>query len=245
MWGSSPGMRCGRVSCPRILALYAGAYLYGSLPLLYLLGRRRRVDLKRVGSGNVGATNLMAAGGLTPATIGWMFDFSKGFLPITTARRLGCSEEVAGMAGALGMAGQCWPVFLRFQGGRGISTYVGATAALAPRMWPGALLPMICGGLWRATPGVWHGSGAYSGSERAARSKAVPLGCFISAASYPLLHAMGTRGPTTARIAPMLLSAIVLTRRLTAAQPDDATVGPARNRAALLYRVLYDRNTSV
>lgn len=225
-------------------ALCLGAYVYGSLPLVYLLGRRRHVDLKRAGSGNVGATNLMAAGGAAPATLGWLFDASKGLAPVVVARSLNCSDEVAGLAGVCGVAGQCWPVFLRFQGGRGISAYVGATSALAPRIWGGALLPMIGGGLWRALPRVWHSSGIIRSSERAARSKAVPLGCFISAALYPALYAAGGRQTTSARLMSTLLPAVVFVRRLTAPQPDDATVGPRRRRAALLYRLLYDRNTS-
>lgn len=226
------------------LALCAGAYLYGSAPLVYAFGRRRRVDLKRVGSGNVGATNLLGAAGPAFATVGWIFDASKGFIPVGIARRLGWSDEVAGLAGACGIAGQCWPVSLRFQGGRGVSSYVGATAGLSPVVWPFALLPMVGGGLWRALPRIWHGSGKRRGRERAARGKSVPLGCFVSAVSYPLLYAGGTPIGRRARLAPTLLSSVVLVRRLTARQPDDADAGPASNRVALVYRLLYDRNTS-
>ncbi|HKV85760.1 MAG TPA: glycerol-3-phosphate acyltransferase [Ktedonobacterales bacterium] len=226
-------------------ALCLGAYVYGSLPFVYVLGKRRHVDLKRAGSGNVGATNLMAAGGPAPATVGWLLDASKGLAPVVVARSLGCADEVAGLAGVCGVAGQCWPLFLRFQGGRGISAYVGATAALAPRVWGYALAPMIGGGLWRALPRLWHSSGIAKSSERAARGKAMPLGCFISADIYPALFAANGRRSASARWAPALLPAVLLARRLTAPQPDDATVGPRRRRVALLYRLLYDRNTSM
>lgn len=234
-----------RVIWLRATALCLGAYVYGSLPFVYVLGRRRHVDLKREGSGNVGATNLMAAGGPVPATMGWLFDASKGLAPVVVARSLGCADEVAGLAGVCGVAGQCWPLFLRFQGGRGISSYVGATSALAPRVWGGALAPMIGGGLWRALPRLWHSSGTTKSRERTARGKAVPLGCFISAVIYPALYATGDRRESSARWAPALLTAVLLARRLTAPQPDDANVGPRRRRVALLYRLLYDRNTSV
>ena len=243
MANSAPGGQPTRSSRVGLLALCAGAYLYGSIPVVYAFARRRRVDLKRVGSGNVGATNLLSASGPALATAGWLFDASKGFLPVSVARGLGWSDEAAGLAGAFGVAGQCWPVTLRFQGGRGISAYVGATAALAPAVWPFALLPMVGGGLWRALPQVWHGSGKRSSRERAARSKSVPLGCFISATAYPLLYAGGTPDGRRAHVAPAMLSAIVLARRLTASQPDDMREGPARRRVALLYRLLYDRNT--
>src|SRR3989440_13064609 len=103
-----------------------GAYLYGSLPFVYLLGRQRNVDLHRVGSGNVGSTNLWATGGRARGAIGWIADASKGLLPIAVARRLGCRKGIAALAGACGVAGQRWPVLLGFNGGRGISAFVGA-----------------------------------------------------------------------------------------------------------------------
>lgn len=234
----------GRPTLLGALALCLGAYLYGSLPLVYGFARRRRVDLQRVGSGNVGATNLLGATGPAVATVGWIFDASKGFIPVIAARRMGWSDDVAGVAGACGVVGQCWPISLRFQGGRGVSSYVGATAALSPSVWPLTLLPMIGGGLWRMWPRVWHISGKWDGRERAARSKSVPLGCFVSAAAYPLVYARGTSADHPARVAPTALAGVVLLRRLTAPQPDDDGAGPARNRSALLYRLLYDRNTS-
>jgi acyl phosphate:glycerol-3-phosphate acyltransferase len=93
-----------------------GAYLYGSLPVVYLLGRQRNVDLHQVGSGNVGSANLWAAGSRARGALGWIADASKGLLPIAMARRLGCDERTAELAGVCGVAGQCWPVFLRFNG---------------------------------------------------------------------------------------------------------------------------------
>lgn len=232
---------------PRMDALMlAGAYLYGSLPLVYLLGRGRNVDLKQVGSGNVGATNLLAAGGPLWAAVGWVFDASKGLLPVLAARRLGRRTEVAELAGVCGVAGQCWPVFLRFQGGRGISAYVGATAAMGLRAWPAALLPMIAGGLWRVAPRLaQRGKQQTSDKKRASRSKSVPLGCFVSMITYPLARTLFSGGKRQSVVAPSLLSLVVLGRRLTASLPDDATDGPAVHQQALLYRLLYDRNTSV
>ena len=93
------------------------AYLYGSLPLVYFLGRQSGANLKQSGSGNVGAANLLAVGGIKRAVIGAFFDASKGWLPILTCRRLGYPEAVASVAGVCGVAGQCWPIFLRFNGG--------------------------------------------------------------------------------------------------------------------------------
>lgn len=222
----------------------AGAYLYGSLPVVYVLGRGRNVDLKRTGSGNVGATNLMAAGGPLRAVTGWLFDASKGWLPVLIARHLGRRDEIAELAGVCGVAGQCWPVFLGFQGGRGISAYVGATAAMRPAAWPAALLPMIAGGLWRVGGRYLRQKQSHDGT-RPTRSKSMPLGCFASALAYPLVRGAQDRFAARRAVAPSLLSCVLLARRLTATQPDDATDGPATHPMALLYRLLYDRNTSV
>ncbi len=231
-----------------------GAYVYGSLPLVYLLGRRARVDLTRVGSGNVGATNLQAIAGTAPALLGWTFDASKGFVPVAGARLLGCGQEVAGLAGVCGVAGQCWPVFLRFNGGRGISAFVGAAAAVNARAWGVAILPMVIGGLWRkaAQMPLWllsQWSHAPRRSPPLGRSKSVPLGCFVGAVTFPVacrLFASPESG--TARVVgsavPSMLSGVVLMRRLTAPQPDDATYGPIVRPVALLCRLLFDRNTS-
>src|SRR5437868_13297585 len=98
----APG-RSGRTSRLTAYCLLPAAYLYGSLPFVYLLGRQRNIDLHRVGSGNVGSTNLWAAGGRVRGAVGWIADASKGFVPIAMARRLGCEERTAELAGVCGV----------------------------------------------------------------------------------------------------------------------------------------------
>lgn len=233
------------------------AYLYGSLPVVYFLGRRRALDLRHVGSGNVGATNLMAGGARALSLVGWGFDVSKGILPIAACRRLGLPRSVAALAGVCGVAGQCWPVFLRFRGGRGISAFVGASALLVDGPgWAMTLAPLAGGGLWRLVA-------RRTGASASGRSRSVPFGCFLGMAAFPLIarwrgrdscssgrvgsgkrgekSGLGARGTL---LASCLLSAVLLLRRLTAPLPDDTTVGPRRRPEAVLYRLLYDRNTS-
>ena len=221
-----------------------GAYLYGSLPFVYLLGRQRNVDLHQVGSGNVGSANLWAAGSRARSALGWIADASKGLLPIAMARRLGCDEMTAELAGVCGVAGQCWPVFLRFNGGRGISAFVGASLLIDRAAWVAALVPMVAGALWR----VGH---RRQGADRlqVRYSKSVPLGCLVGTLTFPLAcwaHGQGTRvaGRRDAAVAPGLLTLVILLRRLSAPLPDDAARGPAVRPQALVYRLLYDRNTS-
>ena len=229
---------------PTAYWLLPTAYLYGSLPFVYLLGRQRNVDLHRVGSGNVGSTNLWAAGGRVRGALGWIADASKGFLPIAVARRLGCDERTAELAGVCGVAGQCWPVFLRFNGGRGISAFVGASLLVDRAAWVAALVPMVAGSLW-------HVGRRRSRADRlqGRRSQSVPLGCVVATLTFPLVcwaRGQGTRvaGRREGAWAPGLLTLVILLRRLTAPLPDDATQGPAVRPQALVYRLLYDRNTS-
>ncbi len=176
------------------LAVCLAAHLYGSLPFVYLMARRGKVDLKEVGTGNVGAHNLWATSGAVRGVAGWLFDASKGYLPIAVCRRLGCGEELARLAGVCGVAGQCWPVFLGFSGGRGISAFVGASYLIDRASWAASILPMIGGGLWRVVPLLARRSKAPA-CRRAPRSKAVPLGCFLGVVAFPLAD-YGRRRPT-------------------------------------------------
>lgn len=226
----------------------AAGYLYGSIPLIYLLGRRKHVDLRLTGSGNVGATNLLASGQRSLSVLGWVFDASKGLVPVLVARRMGCPEDVAQMAGACGVAGQCWPVFLGMTGGRGISAFVGASLAMTDNVgWSLTLAPFVGGGLWRVLPRVLPRvlRRAGTGNLGAVRSKSVPFGCFLGVAAFPLLSAVRPR-IRQRRLAyvPTLVSSVILLRRMTAPLPDDVIAGPEMNPMAVVYRLLYDRNTS-
>lgn len=228
---------------PREAAFVLAAYFYGSLPIVHLLAARHDVDLRRRGSGNVGGSNLWAATGTALGIAGWIADASKGLVPVLAARRLGLREEVAKAAGIAGVAGQCWPAFLRFNGGRGISAFVGVAYMIDRPAWVASLLPMTGGSLWRVAGVLVQKRGARA-QMRATRSKAVPLGCAVGVVAFPLACGLHARGAERPRWAPALLAALLLLRRLTAPLPDDTTDGPRVSPRALLYRLLYDRNTS-
>lgn len=220
------------------------AYLYGSMPFVYLLGRQRRVDLRARGSGNVGATNLWSATGNRRALAGWLGDASKGFLPpllLRLARRARPMPEIGGVSGA---AGQCWPLFLGLSGGRGISAFVGAAFWMDARAWAASLVPMIAGALWHAVPLLGRRTERVKRDLRRTRGKAVPLGCFVGVALFPVVHTLLAPPDRKRAPAPWLLTGVVLLRRLTARLPDDATRGPVVRPQALIYRLLFDRNTS-
>ena len=224
------------------LYLWLGAYLYGSLPFVSLLGRTGGVDLRRHGSGNVGAANLWAAAGPWRGVIGWLADASKGALPVLVGRRLRRPAPVSELAGACGLAGQCWPLFSRVRGGRGISAFVGVAAAIDPLAAAVALTGLTGGSLWRVAPLLRQRR--LGERIRVSRSKSVPLGCLLGVLAFPAVRAVRVGPRASIPRVPLLVAALIVGRRLTAPLPDDHTHGPARRPSALLYRVLYDRNTA-
>ena len=118
-----------------ILAL-AGGYLLGSIPFGLVLAKLAGLgDLRQIGSGNIGATNVLRAGGKGVAALTLILDAAKGTAAVLLAARFG---EAAALAAGLGaFLGHVFPVWLRFKGGKGVATYLGVLIGL---YWPAALL---------------------------------------------------------------------------------------------------------
>ena len=109
------------------------AYLLGSIPFSWLIVKlKTRKDVRSVGSGNVGATNAMRAAGKAAGVAALLLDVAKGVVAVLLARRLGASPALVGAAAFFAMLGHCYPVWLKFQGGKGVATSAGAMGALAP-----------------------------------------------------------------------------------------------------------------
>lgn len=112
-------------------AFLAGAFFLGGIPFSFLFGRARGVDIRTLGSGNVGATNLTRALGLRWGVVAFLADASKGWLPVLAARE--CFPEATwlpAIAGCAAVIGHCFSPFLRFRGGKGVATGAGVVAAL-------------------------------------------------------------------------------------------------------------------
>lgn len=106
------------------------AYLLGSVPYGFLAGKLRGVDLRREGSGNIGATNALRVLGKPWGITVFFLDFLKGWLPLFVAAQLGVSEPIlVGMA-VLVIVGHNFPVWLGFRGGKGIATSAGVILGL-------------------------------------------------------------------------------------------------------------------
>ncbi len=114
------------------LIAVVAAYLMGSIPFAQLLSQRRGVDLRRVGSGNVGATNVLRTLGVRPAVLAMVLDAVKGTVAVLVAQRLTSGVAVPVAAGLASMVGHVYPVWLRFRGGKGVATAAGAFAVLTP-----------------------------------------------------------------------------------------------------------------
>jgi glycerol-3-phosphate acyltransferase PlsY len=206
-----------------------GAYLLGSVPSAYLAGRwSRGIDIRRYGSGNVGATNLMRFTSKRVAIPVIIFDSVKGMIMVGVAWQLGLGVTEQMLVGIAAIVGHNWPVFLRFTGGRGVITTMGV----------GFLLPLINQLASLATMflvTVLYGSIALV----SAYFKRLPLGVFIIVAAFPVVIWVLTRSlPLTLGYLAMFL--ILVVRRLTARQPVSIT--SLSKRQMLLNRLLFDRD---
>jgi glycerol-3-phosphate acyltransferase PlsY len=114
------------------LAIIVG-YLLGSIPTAYIAGRLTLgEDIRKVGGGNMGALNAAREAGPAIGLIVLLIDIAKGAGGILVARYLGVSLLWVYLAGFASIAGHCWPVFLKFKGGKGAATTIGVFFALAP-----------------------------------------------------------------------------------------------------------------
>ncbi len=124
------------------------AYLLGSIPFGYVLVKwRTGADVRSAGSGNIGATNVLRTTGRGAGAATLLLDIAKGYLAVWIAGRLLANNELWMSAAALAvMAGHAYPVFLKFQGGKAVATFVGAFLRLTSLPLIAALVVFLGGG---------------------------------------------------------------------------------------------------
>jgi glycerol-3-phosphate acyltransferase PlsY len=116
-----------------------GAYLVGAIPVGFLVARAIGVDVRRRGSGNIGATNVLRSVGRGPALLTLLADVAKGYAAAWIGSLAGPEPAWAGAGAVLAVVGNCWPVFLGFRGGKGVATGLGACLRVVPlAIIPGA-----------------------------------------------------------------------------------------------------------
>lgn len=118
-------------SWPYILAAFAGGYLLGALPFGLILTRLAGMgDIRTIGSGNIGATNVLRTGNKKVAAATLLLDGAKGAVAVLIAQAYGPDIAVVAATGAL--LGHLFPVWLKFRGGKGVATALGILLALSP-----------------------------------------------------------------------------------------------------------------
>lgn len=130
-------------SAQTILIIWAAiGYLLGSIPFGMILAKAMGLgNLRSIGSGNIGATNVLRTGNKKAAALTLLLDGGKGAAAVLLARAF-AAEDAAQLAGGMAFLGHCFPIWLKFKGGKGVATFIGLVLALA---WPVGL----------ATCGVW------------------------------------------------------------------------------------------
>jgi acyl phosphate:glycerol-3-phosphate acyltransferase len=116
----------------RIVIAIASGYLLGSIPFALLLTRSRGVDLRLVGSHNVGAANVLRTAGVMRAVAVMLLDVAKGAMAVVVARLLTGDPVVVMTAGLAAIVGHVYPAWIGFRGGKGVAASAGVFAMLAP-----------------------------------------------------------------------------------------------------------------
>jgi glycerol-3-phosphate acyltransferase PlsY len=208
----------------KFILLVIGAYLLGSVPTAYLVAKwRRGIDIRRFGSGNVGAANIVAAGSRWSSLIVIVFDLFKGMAPVYVAQTINLDSYQQVVIGLVAISGHNWPVFLRFSGGRGILTTLGVVFVLAP--WLALALTVLAF--------AWLPFGQFS------------LGTLVALILLPILSwflrgTFGFEEPLTMTLGFVAILLLLIVRRLTAPRTElSSTVSQGE---LIVNRLLFDRD---
>ncbi len=117
----------------KIFLLMSLAFILGSLPTGLFIAKLRGVNLKEVGSGNIGATNVLRTTGKCPALLTLIGDSAKGLVAVIIARYYGVGVFFEGVVGLCAVLGHNFSVFLKFRGGKGVATSLGVLAIYSPQ----------------------------------------------------------------------------------------------------------------
>jgi len=217
-------------------ALIVGSYLVGAVPHLVALGRLRGVVLE----GDL-HSSLWQRGGRLVGVIGLLGEFAKGVIPILAGRALGFDLPIIVLAGLAAVAGQMWPVFLRFDGEKGNSIGLAMAGALAPVALFISLIPIIVGAAVRTLPRLMDASQSLDTRLKfgGPPSRSLPLGMAIGFLALPIVsHGLGE--PRAINSGCWALFVMIMVRRLTAGLRRDVKAD-AEVKGLVINRLLYDR----
>jgi glycerol-3-phosphate acyltransferase PlsY len=175
-----------------LIALLALAYVCGSIPTGVWVSRRRGVDPRDIGSGNIGATNVTRAAGPAAGLVTLGGDVLKGVVPVALASRLGYGEPAAALVGFAAFAGHLYSCFLGFDGGKGVATALGVFLGVAPAVVGVALA------IFGATLAI---------------ARYVSLASIVAAASVPPLLLVFGHAPSTIGVGTAIAALVVVRHR--------------------------------
>ncbi len=208
----------------KFIPLIIGAYLLGSMPTAYLVAKwRRGIDIRQYGSGNVGAANVLAVVSKRWSIVVTLFDVGKGALVVWVAQLLEFGAAQQATVGVAAIIGHNWPIFLRFQGGRGVFTSLGVITMLSP--WLG-LIAVVFAYLF-------------------APFRQVSFGVTLILIILPLVswfasQPLGIKEPLSITLGIIVILLIMLFRRLSAPRrPISASVPIGQ---LIIYRIFFDRD---
>lgn len=203
------------------------SYVGGSVSFPFWVARLRGVDLRTVGSRKLGGSNLWTSVGPGAAVVGGLLDAAKGVTAVVVARGLGLPLEVQLGCGVAAVAGQMWPVFHRFDGGRANSAGWGFALAVDPVAFAIMMLPVLAAIAMRL-------------AVRPRPSRVLPLAALLSFAVFPAVI-WEQDGVTPTVVAGLAVLALIVVRRVTAGLGDDLATGAPTARV-LANRALFDRS---
>ncbi|MGE4285762.1 MAG: glycerol-3-phosphate 1-O-acyltransferase PlsY [Phycisphaerae bacterium] len=191
-----------------LILLIIASYLLGSVPFGLLIAKSKGVDLRKVGSGNIGATNVGRALGIGWARLCFILDVLKGMAPVVAGILLTGQDPSTAqlfiwlLAGTASILGHIFPVYLKFKGGKGVATSLGVVLGVWPYF---TVCGLVCFLIWFVCLKIW---------------RYVSLGSIIAAAVFPIILSVeiavidswqfATLWPLM--VASLLLSAIVIIR---------------------------------
>ncbi|HEU4321211.1 MAG TPA: glycerol-3-phosphate acyltransferase [Acidimicrobiia bacterium] len=192
--------------------MLVGAYLLGSIPFAQVLARLKGVDLRKVGSGNVGAGNLTAAVSMPWGIAAGVLDGLKGLVPVLLCLQAGLGPGAAGLVGLAAVIGHNWSIFMKGRSGRGLATAFGLILALHPPL-----------AIWTTGWAIagWKIGGGLAG--------------FLGWGLLPIVSvALGA--PVTESLVIFLLTAVLIGRRM------QGNPGDEMDAASMFRRALYDKD---
>ena len=219
------------------VVLIAGAYLFGSLPHLSLLGKLRGINVE--GDLHI---DLWRRGGRLVGTIGILGEFAKGIIPVLVGKSLDFPLLVIVIAGVAVVSGQMWPIFSKFDGEKGNSVGLAMAGTLVPMALFIALVPIAIGAGIRTLPRLLDTSQSLNKRLMFGGPPSLSLPLGMAAGFLVLPIASWWLGePLVVTLGFSVLFVLIMVRRLTAGLRDDLKAD-ADIKSVLANRFLYDRS---